>query len=425
MRKALSLIVMVLMLSPGLANGQVKHGELPDWMKKRVRKGESSGPQTPAKSTNPGGSSETVTPGLEELYPVENELSPEEVVEERAFTMGTLISSRYVKPASGAHKIRFGVNSRIAPVRAVTKSQLDTYTNSYPEMEQVVDLASEVDLDAVRRSSPDEVRAQFLAIDGLSDEEKSAIESVDFASQQEAVSTLIEVVNDPEEAITFSIEPYLSANFDLFAFSVFVPLAGFSHGDDASFEMGNLTLDGRFGHYEDLPGAKVGFSYGLSLSAPTGTSRADSIALSNLLDSPRYRHAYLGLEPYIAFGMDAKYVIIQMEGGITTLSRVREDNSPPSMTYFRYGGAFSLVPFEVIALTVELSGGANMSDASAFNLMQLTGSLRFRVLDTVEPAIAVQTPLALPGREEYGETGDLAFGSPADINVFAGLSVAF
>ena len=91
--------------------------------------------------------------------------------------MGTLISSRFVKPAEGSHQIRIGLNSRIAPVRAVTKGQIDNYTAQYPEMDQVVDLASEVDINAVRRSSPDEVRAQFLAIDGLSEDEKDAINS--------------------------------------------------------------------------------------------------------------------------------------------------------------------------------------------------------------------------------------------------------
>ena len=423
-RRSLWVIVaaaMLMTLGAGEATGQVKHGELPDWMRERIRKNEKPAPKStpygaPAQSPN----SEAT---LLELYP--GEQTAEEDEPSKAFALGTMINGRSIKPAAGAHLIRVGINSRIAPVRAVTKSQLDSYTASYPEMGQVVDLAQQVDLEQIESGTAAEIEAEFLAIEGLSDEERQAIESVDFASQQQAISTLVEVVNDPEEAITFSIEPFLNANFDVFGVTLFVPLAGFSHGSDATFEMGNLTLDGRFGHYEEVPGAVVGVSYGLSLSAPTGTERSDSVALSNMLDSPRFRHAYLGIEPYLGFGMDAKYIIIQMECGVSQLNRVRTAESPDGISYFRYGGAFSLVPFEVIALTFEVTGGANIDQAEAFNILQLTGSLRARIANTIEPVVGVMAPVAIAGQQAYGGTGDLAFGSPADINVFAGLSVAF
>ena len=123
--------------------------------------------------------------------------------------------------------------------------------------------------------------------------------------------------------------------------------------------------------------------------------------------------------------MDAKYVILQMECGISQMNRVRTSDSPDEMAYFRYGGAFSLVPFEVIALTFEVTGGANMKQAEAFDVLQMTGSFRVRIADTVEPVVGVMAPVAIAGQKAYGGTGALAFGSPADINVFAGLSVAF
>ena len=51
------------------------------------------------------------------------------------------------------------------------------------------------------------------------------MEDFDFESQREAVSTLIEVVSDPEEAVTFTLEPYLNFNTDLFGATLYFPLA--------------------------------------------------------------------------------------------------------------------------------------------------------------------------------------------------------
>ena len=149
------------------------------------------------------------------------------------------------------------------------------------------------------------------------------------------------------------------------------------------------------------------------------------IKLSNMFESPRYRHAYLTAEPFVALGFDARFLLIQLDAGMSFMNRVRTEDSPSSIQYFRYGGAVSLVPFEVVAFTVELTGGKGVQSAQGFDLLQLTGALRFRVVDTIEPVIGIQAPLALPGQESYGGTGDLAFGSPADINAFAGISFAF
>lgn len=396
--------------------------ELPDWMKKRLKTPKTGNP-APGASSVPAASPSAPEMGLSSLYPAAVPVDEEEGL--TAFGMGTLVSSRFVKPTEATERFRVGINTRIAVVRAVTKSQLSAFEEANPEVGEVIELARGLDLDKFRRSNPDEIEAQFLAIQGLSDEEKAAIEAVDFQKEQAAIATLVEVANDPEEAITFGFEPYLNVNFEHVGLTFTVPLAGFSHGDEASFELGNLSLDTRMGHYAELPGAVAGISYGLALSAPTGTSRSDSVALSSVLESPKFRHAYFGAEPYLVLGMDAKYVIIQGDVGVSSLTRVRTDNGADQMSYFRYGGAFSLVPFEVIALTVEINGAVNISDADAFSLTQLTGAFRFRVFDSLEPAIAIQAPLSLAGREAYGNTGEMAFGSPADINVFASLSAGF
>ena len=419
------LLVGSLGANPSVVSAQQTEKELPEWMKKRLKK-------EPEAVAKPVGSSQPAKPAIQSTTPYGSYVQEKEAVEPeeaesgiRAFALGSLIGGRGVKPSAEAHRFRVGIHSRVAPVRAVTKSQLNSYKEQYPEMDEVLELSQQVDLQAIEAASGEEIRAAFLSIDGLSESERAAVEDFDFESQREAVSTLIEVVSDPEEAVTFTLEPYLNFNTDLFGATLYFPLAGFSHGGDATFEMGNFALDTRFAHYAAAPGLIVAFSYGNVLSTPTGTSRADALALSNLFDSPRYRHAYLTTEPFVALGFDARFLLIQLDAGFTFMNRVRTEDSPSSIQYFRYGGALSLVPFDVVAFTVELTGGKGIESAQGFDLLQLTGAIRFRVVDTIEPVLGVQAPLALPGQESYGGTGDLAFGSPADINAFAGISFAF
>ena len=70
--------------------------------------------------------------------------------------------------------------------------------------------------------------------------------------------------------------------------TLYFPLAGFSHGGDATFEMGNFALDTGYALCRSS-GLIVAFSCGNVLSTLTGAS-GGCACLVEPFDSPRYRH---------------------------------------------------------------------------------------------------------------------------------------
>lgn len=409
--------------------------ELPDWLKKRLRDRDvPADPDvvappivTPQPTTSPpelppqevpdphGGVSTEGSPAVAAEVPEMPSITP--------FKLGKLFSVRAVPPPVDVQQIGFGVDFRISPVRAVAKAQIQNLKNDYPDLSEVIELAKEVDLELIESKSGEEIEAMFLSINGLSTEEKKAIQEVDFEASKETLLLVLEVAQDPEDAVTFSIEPFVSFSIDPLTTTLVVPLAGFVLGDDSSFEFGNLMVDLRFAHdvSEDL---RWRVAYGASFFAPTGTSRSDALALNNPLEAPRWLHRYLGMEFYSAAGVDFEYLLLQADVGLSSLIGVRDGARPQNSVYFRYGFAVTATPGDIISLDLELSGGVGISDARAFDVHYFTGGLRFH-LAGIQPAVGVQIPLYLPDRTVFGSYSGLDFASPAAINVLAQIHAAF
>jgi hypothetical protein len=352
---------------------------------------------------------------------VEDEDSEAEL--DLAFEFGRLFSARSMQRPVGAEDFAFGVHFRIAPVRAVAKAQIDALKASHPELDTVLELAQEIDLDAVNAMSNDEIQAQFLSIQGLSDAEKAQIQGIDFEQARPVLSTLLEVARDPEDAMTFAILPYFRAQFDIVSVGIMLPLAGFSLGDETRFEVGNLTLDARAAHHFADRGM-VGISYGLSMSLPTGMARADALALTDPLQGPYFLHEYIALEPYVAIGVDFRYFLFQADIGVSNLIGVVGSARPDAMSYLRYGIGLVGTPGSIVAVTAELTGGVGLDNAAAFDSHAFTTGLRFSFAG-IQPAVAVQFPIQEPGEPSQSVYGGLPFGSPARINVLAQLDMAF
>ena len=248
--------------------------ELPSWMQKKLKekekktKAEASQPEvapesaTPASSTLPNASEsgELSEPEKQEesisMEPVvkegEEEAAKEEKEEEGVptFHLGRLFSMRSVKPSASQEMFVVGMVVRMAPVQAVIKSEMENLKNEYPELEEGLELLQHVDieeldaeLDALEGST-DQIPSEYLEATGLTGSQQELLGSLD----REALKAVVETVQVPEEAITFSMEPFVTFNFDLLSLSVVLPMAGFSHGGETSFDLGNITTDLRFGH---------------------------------------------------------------------------------------------------------------------------------------------------------------------------------
>jgi hypothetical protein len=424
--------------------------ELPAWMQKKLRdkdkqekgkeKSEDLAPDAPSglvpeslPSTTP--EPEVAPEPIEEGDPtsmegVDAEKTDEAEEEEEeedvpSFHLGRLFSMRSVKPSASEEIFVVGMVVRMAPVQAVIKSELESLKQDYPELDEGLALLQQVDIDELEaeldalEGSAGQIPAEYLAATGLTESQQDLLGDMN----REALRAVVEAVQDPEEAITFSMEPFVTFNFDLLSVSVVLPMAGFSHGGETSFDLGNITTDLRFGHHFGS-GPTFGLSYGLTINAPTGTERADALALTGVLKSPRFLHAYLGLQPYLLMGLDLRYVLLQLDVGVSDLIRVRDSDGADNVFYMRYGAGLSLVPVDSTSIFAEFVGAVGIENADAYNIHLLTSGLRFH-LAGIELAAAIQLPIVAPGSEAYGHNSGLAFGSPADINGLLELDVAF
>ena len=456
-----ALICVIFLASPSL--GQEKGSnppvdkdtqeELPAWMQKKLRekdKEEKSkeDSESPAAEVPPTGvsplpdatSEPEVTPETKEKaepipmeeVKVEKTGEAEEEVEDEdededvpSFHLGRLFSMRSVKPSASQEMFVVGMVVRMAPVQAVIKSELESLKQDYPELDEGLALLQQMDIDELEaeldalEGASDQIPAEYLEATGLTESQQELLGDMN----REALRAVVETVQDPEQAITFSMEPFVTFNFDLLSVSVVLPMAGFSHGGETSFDLGNVTTDLRFGHHFGS-GPTFGLSYGLTVNAPTGTQRADALALTGVLKSPRFLHAYLGLQPYLLMGLDLRYVLIQLDVGISDLIRVRDSDGADNIFYMRYGAGLSLVPVDSTSIFAEFVGAVGIENADAYNIHLLTSGLRFH-LAGIELAAAIQLPSVAPGSEAYGHNSGLAFGSPADINGLLELDVAF
>lgn len=366
-----------------------------------------------------------VPPGALDAAPdtaLDPPLEEPEEPEDRAFELGRLFSSPFVKPSTDVETIAFGLHFQIAPVRAVAKQVLDEYKTQNPEVVPLVDLAQDVDLDALASASDAERRELFMSVPGLTAEEQAAIDSFDFEANRGALDALIGIVSDPEEAITFSLEPWFAVNLDLLTIIAVVPLAGFNFHGETNFEVGNITLDARFGHhFGDWPAA--GISYGVELALPSGTRRSDALALTNPLDARRFLHSYLGVTPYVVGGIDLTYILIQTSHRLSILSGVRDDPRPGNSVYYGYAASVIGTPGDVITVSAEFAGIVPISDAEAFAVHTFTGGIRFHFAG-IRPGVAVQVPLEAPARGSLAGSG-LSYGTVADVNVLVQTDFGF
>lgn len=346
------------------------------------------------------------------------------------FANNTLFAGREVKQSTGTRTWEAGLRFEIAPIRQVAQAGIRDYVDRHDEIQPVYEYAQAIDPHVLASGSAAEIVNAMLKIEWLDDSDRSTIRRVfqdaEQAQVDQVVTTLHQLAGllaDEETAVAFSLSPYFLYNFKYVDITVEFPLAGFVTEADSDLTIGNLNADLRFGHHfgDDVA---VGFSYGIAVFLPTAGERAETLALQNALEAPRFVHHYLTLAPYVGAGLDLWGIAkIQTHMELLDLLGVRDNPARTVGVAFRWGVSLILAVFDVFAVNVELDGAVDLKDAPDFDALYLTGGLRGNIYG-VKLGAAVQTPLNLVTGSGLS-TREEAIANAAEVNVVVTLGFAW
>ena len=317
-----------------------------------------------------------------------------------------------------------GLNFTIAPVKAAQKKLVDEFKKSDPvTYGAMLEAAQYVNPDDIKGLDPEQFKQQLLSVATLDPEQRAAIESADVSGYPtDMVADVLEIMQNPDTTITFSLEPYAEFHLGPVDLSVVIPLAGFA-GDETKFTIGNIGLDTRIGGSWGK-GVAAGITGGVSFWAPTATEAANALGLANLMWSPRYFSQYTTVAPYFVAGADLMFVTIQASVAYNAMIGVKGEPDHDLVQFLQYGGSLAVTAIPYIVISVELSGLADISNAPAYSALLLTPGLRFSS-SFVDIGLAFQVPLVQKGSSEFAGFSNLSFGSPSSFNVIASATFGF
>ena len=346
----------------------------------------------------------------------------------RPFQNGDLFVSRSMKQDTGDRRLSFGANMQIAPVKALIKreveKQVDKIAADNPEVKEVTEVLKDIDteqlraladsgeLDNFKAMLKEEMKAQGKT---MTPEQEQAIDAVD-ANKLKLLAEVVEIMNEPAEMLTFSLEPYATLNLSFMQMTAHVAIAGFNtDAGGTALQLGNVGLDLRFGDSYGDPGMAFGWSVGATGYGPTATKDAGMIALSNIMAAPRYFSEYATGAPYAMVGMDFAFLQVTLGGEYVHMVPVK-DGSLQEQAWV-HGSLGLLTYLKFIGISVEVDALFNVKNAEAMNqTVLLTGGLRF-YLGFVHLGAAVQTPLVSPTAPDKGfDVGGVGTGQLADFN---------
>jgi hypothetical protein len=342
------------------------------------------------------------------------------------FKSGRLFVAKSIKETRKTRYISFGVGFQFAPVKALEKEAVKQIENQSPEAKQV--------FDGLRQVPPEKLDEMTAAFDGgreslkkfiadeadLSPEAQaefdSAVDQVD-DDDLKLASSLARTAAEPKSATTFILEPFVDVNLKHVSIEVGVPLAGFFM-DEAEFALGNVYTDVKWGkHFGEVVG--FGVSAGLETAFPTGSSRSDTLALSNLLSASHFLHENLTLAPYLVAGVDVWLVNLQAYGQFNQMLAVR--GSGDASSYAQYGAAFVFAPFRFFTVVAELNRLSEISKAARFDGTFATMGLKLSFIG-LRLGFAGQLPLAESGEESVGSVAGASIGEPSKWNFLGTLA---
>ena len=353
---------------------------------------------------------------------------PSAQLQARPFQNGDLFVSRSIKQDTGDRRFSFGANMQIAPVKALIKreveKQVDKIAADNPEVKQVTEVLKDIDTEQLRALADSGQLDQFkaaikaeMAAQGqtMTPEQEAAIDAVD-ANKLKLLADVVEIMNEPSDMLTFSLEPYATLNLSWMQLTAHVAIAGFNtDAGGTAMQLGNVGLDLRFGDSYGDPGMAFGWSAGVTGYGPTATEDAGMIALSNIMAAPRYYSEYATAAPYAIVGMDFAFLQVTLSGEYVHMVPVKDDSLEEQA--WVHAGLGMLAYLKFMGLSVELDALFNVKNAAAMDqTLLLTGGLRF-YLGFIHLGAAVQTPLMAPDAPGKGfDVGGVGTGQLADFN---------
>ncbi len=358
----------------------------------------------------------------------------------RPFKNGELFLGRSIKPSADDEFFSFGAKFSIAPVRAIIKSQvkkqLAEVAKENPEAAALQEHLKDVDTEQLRALANsgqlENFKAEFkkqLAANGgqLSPEQQAAIDAID-ASDLKTVADVIDIMNDPDDTLTFALEPWVAFNFKYLRIMANVAIAGFSNEnlDMPSLQLGNLGLELSTGLSHGSSTMSFGWTVGVRGYAPTGTEDSNILALSNITAAPRFFHEYATVSPFVVLGLDLAFLQWSIHGEYVHMLAVRKGDADLNDMAYVQAGTGILATLKWVGLSVELDGLFNVSNATAMGgTWMLTTGLRGYV-GPVNLGAGVQIPLAQPGSDDaYYDMGGVSTGSPANFNFLVDAKMRF
>jgi hypothetical protein len=365
------------------------------------------------------------------------------------FEGSELLVGRCVKQPASAKLISFGVNVQFAPVQMLLASQKDEIVSAG------IDAACEdaPDPAACRQAAQANADTAMTALATVSDDQWSTLEAaandpakLDAAlaqagvpedQRQDVVAYVDQVPADKrkdalgvakllgsQDVTSVMVEPNLEVNFKLLALSLKVPFAVMMLEDRDKWNLGNITLDAKFGHIFGSNLAAFGLSYGLSAYLPTGTNEANALGLSDLFYGPKFFHEYLTFAPYVALGFDLPGFSLQGHGELVSQHAVRGDPEFSNVLYGKYGVGFILLPNFPLSVIAEANGLAPISNAAPYSALFGVGGVQLKLI-WLKASVAVQVPLVQPEKEEMSGLGGVDVGELASYSIIGRAAFSF
>lgn len=359
--------------------------------------------------------------------PAAEKTEPEAVAGPRPFRDVDLFSGHSLRQSSKDRKIAAGINLHFAPVPFVAAKALDAVADKaaaqYPDAKNLIavlkvanaarvhELAVAQNIDGTKAQLQNDLKS--AGVTPTADQQK-AIDNIN-ASNIGQVADIAQVAATPSNALAFGIEPWFEYNFGKYDLTAYVPLAAFySSKDGSSLEMGNINLDFRAGSRKGYTAA-VGWTGGVSLYLPTGTEKANLLALSNALVLPKYLHEYISIQPYGIVGGQLSVLTLMLRGEVTGMFAVR-DNPLYSTVIYGNWGVSSVIRAVIMDFVAEIDGLIDFHNAPGMQDIFATAGARFHA-GPVRFGAAVRVPITTNPSSIYAQSFGTAFGNVAKVNV--------
>lgn len=347
-----------------------------------------------------------------------------------SFRNGDLFVGQPVKQSSEDRRFAFGVGFSIAPVKAIIKSQvnkqLDGYAAENPEAAVLKEYIQYADTEQMRALADSGKLEEFKAAlkaemekNGvqLSAEQQAAIDGID-EGKLRLMADMIEIAQEPDDTLTFAIEPWAAVNFEYLQIKTMIAIAGYNNDSGTTLQIGNLGLQLSTGSRLGPVGKRFGWTLGVRGWVPTATVDANAMALANIMNTPNFLHQYATISPFAVLGLDFSLIQWTLRAEYVHMLAVRQDDVKVDDMAYVQAGTGVLLSLRWIGVSVELDGLFEVNNAIAMrNTFLLTTGVR-GYLGPVGIGAGVQVPIVPPGSKESRgiEFGGVAAGNPADIN---------